>query len=61
MSNAEALIDGLRKARLNLECAREQVKKSEQSCYDAQDNLTSARKTYDEAMSKIELATSSNE
>lgn len=56
MSQADTLIENLRKSKANLDCAREQEIKARISHDNAADALIAARETYRKALAAIESA-----
>lgn len=58
MSQADTLIENLRKAKTDLLCAKEHAAKMEKACYDAQDDYRASREVYDKALAAIEASLS---
>lgn len=58
MSNAETLIENLRKAQANLDAANEQNSKARQILEKSSNDLVTARNTYDKALEAIVQAAS---
>ena len=61
MSQADTLIENLRKAKANLDCAKEQDHKAKIASDLAHDALIAARDTYQKSLAAIESAASNNE
>lgn len=61
MSQADTLIENLRKAKLELSCAKANKDIAEEACYLAQDELSAAKTVYQDALNAIEVAASNNE